>query len=45
MTGVDLETSKKPLYERSPFIDRVMVRAETMENTNKYFDDLEKVKF
>jgi len=42
MTGVDLETAKKPLYERSPFIDRVMIRAEKQETTNKYFDDLEK---
>jgi len=42
MTGVDLDTAKKPLFERSPFIDMVMIKGETKENTDKYFDDLEK---
>ena len=45
MTGVDLDTAKKPLFERSPFIDMVMIKGETKENTDKYFDDLEKVKY
>ena len=44
MTGVDLDTAKKPLFERSPFIDMVMFKGETKDNTDKYFDDLEKVK-
>jgi len=42
MTGVDLDTAKKPLFERSPFIDMVMIKGETKDNTDKYFDDLEK---
>ena len=43
MTGVNLDTAKKPLFERSPFIDIPMIKAETKENTDKFFDDLEKV--
>ena len=44
MTGVHLDTAKKPLFERSPFIDMVMIKGETKENTDKFFDDLEKGK-
>ena len=44
MTGVDLETAKKPLFDRSPFIDMVMIKPGSKEDANKYFDDLEKVK-
>ena len=44
MTGVDLETAKLPLFERSPFIDRAMIRGVEKEDTDKYFDDLEKVR-
>ena len=43
MTGVDLETAKKPLFDRSPFIDMVMIRPGSEEEANKYFDELEKV--
>jgi hypothetical protein len=43
MTGVDLETAKLPLFDRSPFIDMVMIRGVSKEDTDKYFDDLEKV--
>ena len=43
MTGVDLETAKLPLYNRSPFIDMVMIRDVSKEETDRYFDDLEKV--
>ena len=32
MTGVDLETAKLPLFERSPFIDRVMIRGVDKED-------------
>jgi len=42
MTGVDLETAKLPLFDRSPFIDMVMIRGVSKEDTDKYFDDLEK---
>jgi len=42
MSGVDLETAKLPLSERSHFIDRVMIRGMEKEETDKYFDDLEK---
>ena len=44
MTGVDLETAKKPLFDRSPFIDMIMIKPGSEEDANKYFDDLEKVK-
>ena len=43
MTGVDLETAKLPLFDRSPFIDMCMIRGVSKEEADKYFDDLEKV--
>ena len=43
MTGVDLETAKVPLIDRSPFIDFVMIRGVSKGDAYKYFDDLEKV--
>jgi len=42
MSGVDLQTAKLPLSERSHFIDRVMIRGMDKVETDKYFDDLEK---
>ena len=43
MNGVDLETAKIPLIDRSPFIDFVMIRGVSKGDVGKYFDDLEKV--
>jgi len=42
MTGVHLETAKQPLFDRSPFIDMVMIRGASKEDADKYFDELEK---
>jgi len=42
MTGVDLETAKKPLFDRSPFIDMPMIRGVSQEENDKFFEDLEK---
>ena len=43
MTGVDLETAKKPLSDRSPFIDMPMIWGLSQEENDKFFEDLEKV--
>ena len=45
MTGVQLDTAKVPLIDRSPYIDMVMVRGATKEEAAKYFDRLEKVNY
>ena len=41
MNGVDLETAKLPLSERSHSIDRFMIRGMSKDEADKYFDDLE----
>merc|ERR1719350_362892 len=41
MTGVDLESGKKPLRERSPFIDVPMINCADKVEADKFFDDLE----
>jgi len=41
MTGVDLESGKKPLRERSPFIDVPMINCADKVESNKFFDDME----
>ena len=43
MNGVDLESAQSPLFDRSPFIDLVMIRGSSKEDTDKYFDNLENV--
>ena len=41
MNGVNLETGKKPLRERSPFIDVPMINCAEKAEADKFFDDLE----
>merc|ERR1719187_1327339 len=41
MTGVNLDTAKKPLYERSPFPDMAMIRNMSKQDADRMFDDLE----
>ena len=41
MNGVNLETGKKPLRKRSPFIDVPMINCAGIAEADKFFDDLE----
>ena len=41
MNGVNLETGKKSLRERSPFIDVPMINCAGIAEADKFFDDLE----
>ena len=41
MNGVNLESGKKPLRERSPFIDVPMINCAGIAEADKFFDDLE----
>ena len=43
MTGVNLKTAKVYMFDRSPFIDMVMMKGDSKENVDKYFDELEQV--
>jgi len=40
VTGVDLDTAQIPLYDRSPFIDMLMIRSQTPEEVDEFFRKL-----
>ena len=41
ITGVDLATGQKPLFERSPFFDMAMIKEMSKADADKMFDDLD----
>ena len=41
MTGVNLESGKQPLRERSPFIDVPMINCADEDEADKFFDEME----
>ena len=41
MNGVNLETGKRPLRERSPFIDVPMINCSNKAEADKFFDEME----